>query len=74
MRKEEVDARMCSALAELPEQMGLEAVEKFAATNLDSVRSKTGFMMVRTCCLSIVAPFNTRAAVTRVCIVPGVRE
>ncbi|KAK9824242.1 hypothetical protein WJX72_008888 [[Myrmecia] bisecta] len=45
MSKEEVDQRMCRALAELPSDRGLEAVDKFAMANLDNVRSKTGFMM-----------------------------
>jgi hypothetical protein len=41
----EVDQRMVKALSDLPSELGLEAVDKFATSNLDSVRSKTGFMM-----------------------------
>ena len=36
---------MCKALGDLPSDLGLEAVDKFATANLDSVRSKTGFMV-----------------------------
>ncbi|BDA47365.1 probable heterogeneous nuclear ribonucleoprotein Q at N-terminal half [Coccomyxa sp. Obi] len=43
--KNDVDARMLKALADLPVDLGCEAVEKFAMASLDSVRSKTGFMM-----------------------------
>ncbi len=41
----DVDQRMIKALADLPSDLGLEAVEKFATSNLESVRSKTGFMV-----------------------------
>jgi Heterogeneous nuclear ribonucleoprotein Q acidic domain len=41
----EVDQRMVKALSDLPSELGLEAVDKFATSNLDSVRSKTGFMV-----------------------------
>ena len=43
--KNDVDARMLKALADLPVDLGCEAVEKFAMASLDSVRSKTGFMV-----------------------------
>ena len=36
---------MVKALSDLPSELGLEAVDKFATSNLDSVRSKTGFMV-----------------------------
>ena len=36
---------MCKALNELPTESGIEAVDKFAMSNLDNVRSKTGFMV-----------------------------
>jgi len=36
---------MLKALADLPVDLGIEAVEKFAMASLDSVRSKTGFMV-----------------------------
>lgn len=39
---------MCKALGELPSNLGLEAVEKFAMADLETVRSKTGFMVSRT--------------------------
>ena len=42
---DDVDARMCKALADLPSDLGLEAVDKFANAHLDTVRSKTGFMV-----------------------------
>ena len=45
LEREDLDARMCKALSELPSDLGLEAVEKFATANLDTVRSKTGFMV-----------------------------
>ena len=45
LTKEDVDARMVRALADLPSDLGMEAVEKFATSNLESVRSKTGFMV-----------------------------
>lgn len=37
---------MLKALADLPVDLGIEAVEKFAMASLDSVRSKTGFMVI----------------------------
>lgn len=45
LAREDIDVRMCKALADLPTDQGLEAVDKFASANLDSVRSKTGFMV-----------------------------
>ena len=36
---------MCKALNELPTELGIEAVDKFSMSNLDNVRSKTGFMV-----------------------------
>ena len=45
MKKDDIDPRMCKALNELPHDLGLEAVDKFAMSNLDNVRSKTGFMV-----------------------------
>lgn len=32
---------------ELPEEMAYEAVDRFCTTDLDTIRSKTGFLMVR---------------------------
>lgn len=43
--REDIDVRMCKALGDLPSDLGLEAVDKFAMANLDTVRSKTGFMV-----------------------------
>ena len=37
---------MCRALADLPSDLGLEAVDKFSMASLDTVRSKTGFMVL----------------------------
>lgn len=48
----DVDQRMIKALADLPSDLGLEAVDKFATSNLESVRSKTGFMVRPPCTLS----------------------
>eukprot|EP00803_Ostreobium_quekettii_P005242 evm.model.scf_2080.2 EVM.evm.TU.scf_2080.2 scf_2080:2183-3772(-) len=45
LRRSEIDMRMCRALAELPSDLGIEAVDKFSVSNLDHIRSKTGFMM-----------------------------
>lgn len=45
MKKEDIDARMAKALADLPSDLGQEAVDKFSMANLDTVRSKTGFMV-----------------------------
>lgn len=45
LRRTDIDMRMCRALADLPSDVGLEAVDKFSAANLDGVRSKTGFIM-----------------------------
>ena len=36
---------MIRALGDLPSDLGLEAVDKFSMANLDTVRSKTGFMV-----------------------------
>ncbi|KAK9857159.1 hypothetical protein WJX84_003380 [Apatococcus fuscideae] len=45
LTKEDVDMRMCKTLADMPSDLALEAVDKFAMASLDTVRSKTGFMM-----------------------------
>ena len=45
--KNDIDARMLKALADLPVDLGIEAIDKFAMASLDSVRSKTGFMVRR---------------------------
>ena len=37
--------RMCKTLADMPSDLALEAVDKFAMASLDTVRSKTGFMV-----------------------------
>ena len=36
---------MLKALADLPVDLGIEAIDKFAMASLDSIRSKTGFMV-----------------------------
>jgi hypothetical protein len=36
---------MLKALADLPVDLGVEAVDKFAMASLDTIRSKTGFMV-----------------------------
>mmetsp|Transcript_6985 Transcript_6985/g.9449 ORF Transcript_6985/g.9449 Transcript_6985/m.9449 type:complete len:141 (-) Transcript_6985:187-609(-) len=41
----DIEARAIGELRDLGEEQGFEAVERFCATNLDSVRSKTGFLM-----------------------------
>ena len=43
--KHDVDARMLKALADLPVDLGIEAIDKFAMASTDTVRSKTGFMV-----------------------------
>lgn len=43
--KTDIDARMLKALADLPVDLGIEAIDKFAMASLDSIRSKTGFMV-----------------------------
>lgn len=37
--------RMLKSLAELPGDRGLEAVDRFSSSSLETVRSKTGFMV-----------------------------
>ena len=44
--KNDIDARMLKALADLPVDLGIEAIDKFAMASLDSIRSKTGFMVL----------------------------
>lgn len=51
LKKDDIDARMAKALADLPSDLGLQAVDKFSMANLDTVRSKTGFMVGATCAL-----------------------
>lgn len=36
---------MLKALADLPVDLGIEAIDKFTMASLDSIRSKTGFMV-----------------------------
>lgn len=36
---------MLKALADLPGERGLEAVDRFSSSSLETVRSKTGFMV-----------------------------
>ena len=52
LRKEDIDSRMLKSLADLPSDLGLEAVEKFGMASLETVRSKTGFMArpLHCCC------------------------
>ncbi|KAK9836169.1 hypothetical protein WJX81_006506 [Elliptochloris bilobata] len=45
LKKDDIDSRMLKSLADLPSDLGLEAVEKFGMASLETVRSKTGFMM-----------------------------
>lgn len=45
LKPDDVDRRMCRALADLGPRAADEAVDKFAQANLESVRSKAGFMM-----------------------------
>lgn len=45
LSKEDVDLRMLKALADLPGERGLEAVDRFSSSSLETVRSKTGFMV-----------------------------
>ena len=55
INKIDIDARMLKALADLPVDLGIEAIDKFAMASLDSIRSKTGFM-VRACMLCNAGP------------------
>ena len=55
INKLDIDARMLKALADLPVDLGIEAIDKFAMASLDSIRSKTGFM-VRPCRLCDAGP------------------
>mmetsp|Transcript_37804 Transcript_37804/g.106831 ORF Transcript_37804/g.106831 Transcript_37804/m.106831 type:complete len:313 (-) Transcript_37804:177-1115(-) len=41
----DLDRRMCQLLESLHEDHAVAAVEKFAASNLEAIRSKTGFMI-----------------------------
>jgi Heterogeneous nuclear ribonucleoprotein Q acidic domain len=66
----EVDQRMVKALSDLPSELGLEAVDKFATSNLDSVRSKTGFM-VRPAADCFAAFLFNCACIVRVCLHKG---
>lgn len=43
--RHEVDRRICTALSELAPAQAMEAVDRFARTDLSTVRSKTGFML-----------------------------
>ncbi|KAK9809709.1 hypothetical protein WJX73_008415 [Symbiochloris irregularis] len=45
LAKGDIDGRMAKSLSDLPTNLALEAIEKFAVANLDTVRSKTGFLM-----------------------------
>ena len=45
LTKEDVDVRMLKALSDLPGERGLEAVDRFSSSSLETVRSKTGFMV-----------------------------
>jgi len=47
LTKEDVDLRMIKALADLPGDRGMEAVDRFSGSSLETVRSKTGFMVRR---------------------------
>ena len=63
LRKDDIDSRMLKSLADLPSDLGLEAVEKFGMASLETVRSKTGFM-VRTPPPAAGGP-NTAACLSR---------
>ena len=52
LTKEDVDLRMIKALADLPGDRGMEAVDRFSGSSLETVRSKTGFMVRRSLSLS----------------------
>lgn len=43
--KGDIDGRMAKSLSDLPTNLAMEALEKFAIANLDTVRSKTGFLV-----------------------------
>ncbi len=45
LKKEDIDSRMLKSLAELPSDLGLEAVEKFGMALLETLRSKTCVMV-----------------------------
>jgi hypothetical protein len=62
--KNDIDARMLKALADLPVDLGIEAVDKFAMASLDSVRSKTGFMVSGCMCPWMVTGINRTQALT----------
>mmetsp|Transcript_37691 Transcript_37691/g.72243 ORF Transcript_37691/g.72243 Transcript_37691/m.72243 type:complete len:287 (+) Transcript_37691:129-989(+) len=45
IRAGEIEGRALTQLMELPEEMAYEAVDRFCTTDLDTIRSKTGFLM-----------------------------
>ena len=61
INKIDIDARMLKALADLPVDLGIEAIDKFAMASLDSIRSKTGFM-VRACRSCYTGPASKTAS------------
>jgi len=45
IRASDIEGRALTQLLELSDDMAYEAVDRFATTNLDTIRSKTGFLM-----------------------------
>ncbi|KAK3287541.1 hypothetical protein CYMTET_4963 [Cymbomonas tetramitiformis] len=45
IRATDIEGRAIAALKELPEDMAHEAIERFSAANLESIRTKTGFLI-----------------------------
>ena len=45
LHRDDVDKRMIRALADMPSDLALEAVDRFGTSSLDTVRSKVGFMV-----------------------------
>jgi len=56
-----VDLRMIKALADLPGDRGMEAVDRFSGSSLETVRSKTGFMVRAPLASLLCTPSGTRA-------------
>ena len=59
---------MAKALGDLPSDLGLEAVDKFSMANLDTVRSKTGFMVSIVCLTAIGVTAYESAKSSMTCV------
>ena len=63
---------MCKALFDLPGDLAVEAVDRFAVANLDNVRSKTGFMVGRLFLLRHTSFLYAQDAKTLRCMLNGI--